>query len=66
MRNVVRPIAFDEKRKQSRRDKARTAQRRRRDRQFEFGGKWYLHNFMIRMVREPWRMTDEANDNESN
>lgn len=63
---VVRPIQFDEKRKTARRAKARVAQRRRRDRQYEFGGDLYLHNFMYRMIREPWDITlnaDEGNDN---
>jgi hypothetical protein len=66
MARVVRPIQFDEGRKEKRREKARVARKRRRDRQFEFGGDLYLHNFMYRMIREPWDITlkgDEGNDN---
>lgn len=66
LRNVIRPIAFDEKRKGRRREKARVAQRRRRGRDFEIGGELYLHSFMLRMIREPWDIEfkgDDGNDN---
>lgn len=65
MARIVRPIQFDPKRKESRRAKARASQQRRRERQFEFGGEWYLPRFVQRMVREPWdiMIVGEANDN---
>lgn len=64
MARVVRPIAFDEKRKAERRDKARVSQKKRKEKQFQIGGEWYYPAFMQRLVREPIFITcAESNDN---
>jgi hypothetical protein len=67
MARVIRPIQFDPPRKATRREKARLARRQRRDRLFEFGGKWFLRSFMMRMGHQPWDIQlkgdEDGNDN---
>lgn len=61
---IIRPIQFDEKRKEAKRAKDRESQRRRRQRKLGPGDEFYMYAFMTRLngcSLPIW--FNEANDN---